>query len=108
MSNTTDEQKQADLVTNIANREVEIYGYQLNINNYEEILKLIPGDWTEELAKFKGMTSEQIATNVPDADMQLVSDLVFRDKIAVTLKIEKLEQSKAIHVLNALKAQLEN
>lgn len=104
----TKEKVQSDIITNIANRELEVYGYQLNINNYEAILRNLLCVWCEDLIKFKGMTSEEIVKNVPEKDIQIVSDLVFRDKIETTLKIEKLEQSKAIHVLNALKSQLEN
>ena len=98
---------QKDLRENIKNREIEIYSYQLNINNFEIILKTIPSEWPERLLDYKGLTSEQIVNNVHEDDMQTVSDLVFRDKMEITLKIEKLEQSKAIHVLNALKSQLE-
>lgn len=102
-----DDRKKADLLSNIASREAEVYGYQLNINNYTELLKILPSKYPANLEGYSNMTSEQIVENVCEADMQLVSDLNFRDKIAKTLKIEKLEQSKAIHVLNALKSQLE-
>lgn len=102
----TDEQKRNDLLAQIAGREAEIYSYQTNINNYAAMLTILPKEWREDLVQFKGMTSEEIVKNVPDVNMQLVSDLVFRDRIEITLKIEQLEQSKAVHVLNALKSQL--
>ena len=103
----TNDKKQKDLHLQVEAREREVYGYQMNIDNYESLLNLLPKAWPNELFQYQGLTSEQIVNQVPDADMQLVADCIFRDKIAVTLKIEKLEQRKAILILNAIKAQLE-
>jgi len=38
----TDQEKQAGLVMNAFHREMEIYGYQLNIDNYAAMLEALP------------------------------------------------------------------
>lgn len=99
--------KTKDLQANITARKEEIYSYQVNINNYQAILDGITDEWDEDTAKFKNMTSEEIVKNVPSELMEKISDLVFKDKIKTTIEIEKLEQRKSKHVLDALKKQLE-
>lgn len=102
----TEEEKKANLATNILAREHEINGYQVNINNYGAMLANLPTEWPNDLLKYKDMSTQQIATNVPDEHLDLVNDLLFADKIKLLLRTEKIEQGKAKHVYNALVSQL--
>jgi len=87
-----------DKLTGIVGREKEISGYQLNIDNYAEVLKTLPTDeWPIEIAIHKklGHDVQALAENVPDADLPLVSDYAFRDRIVFLKKTEELEQRKS-------------
>ena len=100
--------KTEDLQSNIDARNQEIYGYQMNINSYEAIVEALQSlEWTDDIKPFDGMTLQEIVEKAPKDKVELISDLVFRNKIAAALEVEKLEQRKAIHVLKALEKQLE-
>lgn len=106
LSITADE-KLAHLAAAVVMRESEIMHYQVNIDNYTAMLAALPaGTWPENLASYKTLALDKIAEQVASADLQAVSDLLHRDKLAALLVTEKLEQGKSIRVLNALLAQL--
>jgi hypothetical protein len=99
----TEEQKVNQLADNVVMREREIHQYQVNIDNYTTMLANLPaGEWPENLAKYKGFTSQQVAKEVPDANIDEVSDLIFRDQVAMLLKTENIEKRKAQRVYDAL------
>ena len=66
----------------IVYRELDVWHYQLNINNYTLMLEAFAPD---------GLSPE---------------DVVYRDKIVSLLQSEKTEQSKSVRILDALMAQL--
>ncbi len=103
----TDKEKQDVLIANIVAREREIHSYQVNIDNYNALLKALPSSWPDELVKFRGLNTQQIAANVPLEQLQAVADLVFSDQVANLLKTEMIEQGKAQHVYNALVSQVD-
>jgi len=102
----TQEQKKLDIATNIIAREHEIYGYQMNIDNYNQILNLIPVQWPDDLIKYRHSTQENLANELSGEILQQVCDLQFREVIEGRLKIEIIEQNKSIHVRNALIRQV--
>jgi len=108
MSDTiTAAQKKANLAKNIVAREHEVYGYQVNIDNYTALIALLPSEWPVELAQYQNLTPDQIVDQVPEVDIQEVSDLLFRAKILKLLKTETIEQGKAKHIYDALVSQID-
>ena len=106
-STITEKEKKDDLVVNILSREKEIYHYQVNIDNYRAILRLLPEAWPEHLLKYKGWSPADIASQVPDEHLQQVSDLSFRDKVSKSIRSEIIEQGKARHIYNAMISHFE-
>lgn len=99
------EEKEKNALENILDREIEIDNYQINIDNYLAILKSLPSEWTAELEQFKGMDSQQIVIQVPLESIDIVSDLIFYDKVSFLLRTEIIEQRKAKHIYNAIVSQ---
>lgn len=98
------EEKTAQLITNLYYREQEIYGYQVNINNYTTLLNNLPNEWPADLEQYRN-AGEDLA-GVPIERLQEVSDLKFAARIAATLRTELVEQNKAKHIYQAMVAQL--
>lgn len=86
-------------------RKQDIAHYQVNIDNYTQILKLIPPDLPERLVSHAAASIEQLVDILPFEDIQQISDYQFRKKIATTLVSERLEQRKSQFVLEAILAQ---
>lgn len=103
----TDQEHLDNLVTAAYHRELEIYQYQINIDNYTAMLSALPDtDWPESLVGYKTATIESLPPNMSDADIQAVSDYQYRDRLRGLLRTEKVEQSKAARVRDALKIQI--
>ena len=100
------DKKEQDILQNILAREQEIYGYQMNIDNYQAIIDNIKVDVAEDTLQYLNMTSEEIVKNAPADDVVAVADMVFKEKLKCTLQVEKLEQRKAIHVYDALMSRI--
>ena len=99
----SDTAKQAIIAAAAVGREQELWQYQLNIDNYTHMLATLPqGDWTEDIAPYKGVPLAQ----VPAALQQAVSNYTYRDQLAATLVTETIEQNKSLLVYNALVSQL--
>lgn len=95
MPNTTitDAEKAESQLRDIIYKEMEIEGYQKNIVIYEALLVTNPTQtWPVDLAKYKGFSSEKIAEQVPDTDVDTVSNLVAADRVAFLLKTERMQQ----------------
>lgn len=86
-------------------RKQDIEHYQINIDNYVEILKLIPETLPDRLLEYTNSTIECLIDKMPFDDIQKISDYQFRKKIELTLTTEKLEQRKSKFILQALLAQ---
>ena len=68
----------------IEQRESEVSGYQVNIDNYTRMIADLPCEWPDDLIGFKG------------------KEISF-----ITLRTERLEQRKSLLVLKIHKDQLE-
>jgi hypothetical protein len=92
----------------IEQRETEVQGYQTNIDNYALMIDELSSEWPEDLVKFKGQEIADIVHNITDEDSLIqVADLLFMDKLKITLWTERLEQRKAKLILKILKDQTE-
>lgn len=95
------------LIQNIEARTAEVAGYQTNIENYSRMIAKINGDWCPATAPLQGLDTQQmVAACADDEILAKASDLNFRDKLKQTLRAERIEQRKAILVLEVLKDQL--
>jgi len=102
----TAEVKETNALNNVLDRETEIESYQVNIDNYVTILAGLPSVWTPELEQYKGLDSQGVASNVPLEHVDLVSDLLFYDRVSFLLRTEVIEQRKAKHIYNAIVSQM--
>ena len=94
---------QEELAQHIESRKAEMESYQMNIDNYTLLLKKLPSNWPEHLLKYKGKSIEQIViTAVEGEDIEHISDLVFRDKIAISLRQEMLQHRIASQLCDVL------
>jgi hypothetical protein len=87
-----------NLAMSIEMREMEVYQYQINIANYERILASLPPaqPWPQRLQSYRGMSRDQLAVNIEsDADLELASQLSFRDEIRLRIRTERMECNKS-------------
>lgn len=97
---------EAQLTEAIKQREDEIAHYQINIDNYTAMIALLP-QWPERLLLHRTTEPVSFIEQWPFDEIQLLSDLQFKDKLERTLLTERLEQRKATFVLQALQQKLE-
>jgi hypothetical protein len=103
----TTQEHQNNLVVAAFHREMEVYQYQINIDNYSVMLAALPQDsWPSDLLTYKNTPSEALPESLDDVAIGLVADYQYRDKIRNLLRSERTEQSKAARVRNALKSQI--
>jgi len=103
----TNEEHINNLVINAFHREMEVYSYQVNIDNYSAMLVSLPVDeWPVDLAQWAGAAISGLPAEMSDSDVQSISDYQYRDKLRALLRTERVEQAKARRVLNALKVQI--
>lgn len=85
-------------------RQAEVDQYDRNIALYEAILTGLPADWPKRLEPFKGRKDHQQAvTECDPADVELLSQLLYREQCEAAIRTEKLERTKAAAILAALK-----
>lgn len=105
----TSQEHLQNLVANAFHREMEVYSYQVNIDNYTAMLLALPTeDWSVELIDYKATPIENLPASMDDETVDLIADLQYRDRLTGLLRTEKVEQKKATRVLDALKAQIGN
>jgi len=103
----TNDEKLASAIMNAYYRETEIYGYQVNIDNYSAMLLALPsGDWPVDWVAFKGVKVEDLPHSLSDDDAQSISDYQYRDRLRSLVRTEKAEQNKSIRIRDVLKAQI--
>ena len=90
----------------IKQREAEIAHYQINIDNYTAMIAMLP-QWPTQLLSHRTADPVSFINEWPFEDIQLLSDLQFKDKLERTLLTERLEQRKAAFVLKALQQKME-
>lgn len=96
-----------NLVVAAFHREMEVYQYQINIDNYGVMIAALPqGEWPSDLLAYKNATTEALPESLDDVTIGLIADYQYRDKIRNLLRSEKVEQRKASRVRDALKSQI--
>ena len=101
------------LAQQVVHRESEVHSYQVNIDNYNQILSTLPqGDIPAEFAQYIGVKPENhtkvedLPLNLSDDNVAAISAYQFRVTLVQRIRTEKAEQSKAKYVLDAVKAQI--
>jgi len=96
-----------NLIVAAFHREMEVYQYQINIDNYGVMLAALPqGEWPDSLITYKNTPTEALPEGLDDIAVGLIADYQYRDKIRNLLRSEKVEQGKASRVRDALKSQI--
>ena len=98
----TQSEHDKNLAMAIEMRENEVYQYQTNINNYTAMLAAcIQDPWPQRLLPYRGMGRDQLAQAIADDDdLDLASQLAFRDELRFRIRSEKMECSKAKMMLD--------
>jgi hypothetical protein len=93
----TQDEHDKNLALAIEMREQEVYQYQTNINNYTAMLAAcITDPWPQRLLPYRGMGRDQLAQAIADDDdLDLASQLAFRDELRFRIRSEKMECSKS-------------
>lgn len=95
------------LAVNVVHREREVHQYQINIDNYNQMLVSLPQDnISAELAQYLNTQPDDLPIEMEIATVMLISQYQYRDRLKKLLRTENIEQSKAKAVLDSLKAQL--
>lgn len=97
----------SNLVVAAFHREMEVYQYQFNVDNYTTMLAALPADeWPSHLADYKAASLDSLPWDMTDADVAAITDYQYRDRLRNLVRTERAEQSKARRVLDALKEQI--
>lgn len=103
----TEQEKLNNLVFHAYHRELEINGYQVNIDNYTMMLATLPtGDWPESISQYRNTPIAELPHSLTDEEVQLATDYNYRDYLRNILRTEKAEQSKSIRLLDVMKTQI--
>jgi hypothetical protein len=103
----TDQEHLNNLIAAAFGREMEIYHYQINVDNYAVMLAALPQEsWPGDLVQYKEAAIDQLPESLDDDAVLAISEHQYRDRIRNLLRTEKVEQSKAVRVRDALKAQI--
>lgn len=95
------------LLQNIDARIQEVNSYQTNIDNYSRMISKIRIDWSNDTLEFRGLDTQQIASqDIDEETFMLVADLNFKDKLQAAVRAERIEQRKALLVLEVLQDRL--
>lgn len=111
---TVNEQDTIDILAlNIVHREREVNSYQININNFTQMLSVLPqGDVPSDIAQYIGAKPdnhtkmEDLPLSFSDEQIDLINKYQYRVDLTLRIRTEKAEQAKARAVLDALKAQI--
>jgi hypothetical protein len=102
-----DDEHQQNMIKHAYSREIEIYNYQVNIDNYNAIMTTLPQDeWPENIIQWKFTPTDQLPFTLSDQDVDIIHDYQYRDRISVLLRTEKAEQTKSSRLRDALKLQI--
>jgi len=103
----TDQEHLNNLIVAAFGREMEIYQYQINVDNYAVMLAALPQEsWPDDLVQYKEAAIDKLPESLDDDAVLTISEHQYRDRIRNLLRTEKVEQSKATRVRDALKAQI--
>ena len=103
----TEESKINTLAVGCVYRENEVHQYQINIDNYNQMLTALPtGDAPAGIAQYLNTQPDDLPIDMEIDDVMLISQYQYRDRLKKLLRTENIEHSKARAVLDSLKAQL--
>lgn len=103
----TNQEHLNNLVAAAFNRELEIYQYQINVDNYAVMLAALPQEnWPDDLIQYKEAAIDKLPESLDDDAILAISEHQYRDRIRNLLRTEKVEQSKSVRVRDALKVQI--
>ena len=103
----TNQEHLNNLVVAAFHREMEIYQYQINVDNYAVMLAALPQEnWPDDLVQYKEAAIDKLPESLGDDVVLTISEHQYRDRIRNLLRTERVEQSKATRVRDALKAQI--
>jgi hypothetical protein len=103
----TNQEHLNNLIIAAFHREMEIYQYQINVDNYTVMLAALPQEnWPDDLVQYKEAAIDKLPESLDDDIILAISEHQYRDRIRNLLRTEKVEQSKATRVRDALKAQI--
>ncbi len=95
------------LAFNIVHREREVHQYQINIDNYTQMLSTLPlGEIPADISEFIDKPIEELPSILPLETVQLIADYQYRKRVQYLIRTEAIEQGKSKRVLDALKAQI--
>lgn len=88
-------------------RREEVAQYDANIAMYQAILATLPSEWPDHLTNYRGRKDHHaVAAEISDMDdVELVSQLLYREQCEASIRAEKLERTKAAAILAVLEAQ---
>lgn len=96
-----------NLIAHAYSRELEVYAYQTNIDNYVTMLSALPSDnIPERLAAYANVDITSLPVDLSEEDVMLIADYQYRDRLRSLVRTEKVEQSKAKRILDSLKLQI--
>ena len=103
----TDQEHLNNLIVAAYHREIEVYQYQVNIDNYAMMLTSLPSsDWPNELAQYRAVNADSLPQDLSDDVVAMIADYQYRDRLRTLSRTEKVEQNKAVRVRDALKIQI--
>lgn len=103
----TEQDKLDSLAFNVVMREQEVHQYQINIDNYTQMLSVLPqGEVPAEVLPYLDTPAEDLPEALSLDTVQLISDYQYRKRLTYLLRTEGMEQNKSKRVLDALKAQI--
>jgi hypothetical protein len=103
----TNQEHLNNLVVAAFHREMEIYQYQINVDNYAVMIAALPQEsWPDDLVQYKEAAIDKLPESLDDDAVLTISEHQYRDRIRNLLRTERVEQSKAVRVRDALKAQI--
>ena len=88
--------------TVIEARQAEVAAYSTNIDNYQNILLTINGEWDADLIQFKGIEDQEAARQCSMERLERLAELQLHNQIEKLLKTEIVEKTKAQLILNTL------
>lgn len=99
-----------NLAMTIEMRENEVYQYQNNVNNFTAMLAAcIQDPWPQHLLPYRGMGRDQLAQAIEnDDDLDLASQLAFRDELKLRIRSERMECNKCKIMLGIAEASAQD
>jgi hypothetical protein len=104
----TANEHQMSLIMNAYHRSVEVYQYQVNIDNYLVVLNGMPtGPWDADIAQYQGADISSLPMDMSYATLTRIMDFQYRDRLRTLVRTESIEQNKSQRILDALIAQID-